>query len=77
LEGNTDGNPLVVKAFVAISDSSSETSHERKAMHPNRVKRQQYLNTVLDKSRYSKKRKGASYDFPQIIQSMNGLEGKI
>ena len=51
-----------MKAFVAISDSSSETSRERKAMHPNRVKRQQYLNAVLDKSRYSKKPKGATED---------------
>ena len=62
LEANSGHNPLIVKAFVAISDSSSETSLERKAMHPNRVKRQQALNAVLDKSRYSKKRKGATED---------------
>ena len=34
VKGNSDENPLIVKAFVAISDSSSETSLERKAMHP-------------------------------------------
>jgi hypothetical protein len=51
-----------VKAFVAINESSSETSLERKAIHPNRVKRQQALNAVLDKSRYSKKRKGVTED---------------
>jgi hypothetical protein len=38
-----------VKVFVAMN-SSSETSLERKAVHPNRVKRQQALNDVLDKS---------------------------
>ena len=32
------------------------------AMHPNRVKRQQALNDVLDKSRHSKKREGATED---------------
>jgi hypothetical protein len=62
VEGNSRRNPLIVKAFVAISDISSETSLERKAMHPNRVKRQQALNAILDKSRYSKKRKGATED---------------
>ena len=60
LEGNTDGNPLIVKAFIAMSDLSSETSPERKAIHPNRVKRQQALNDVLDKSRHLKKHKGAT-----------------
>jgi hypothetical protein len=62
LEGNTDGNPLIVKVFVAINDCLSEASLERKAIHPNRMKRQQALNCVLDKSRHSKKRKGATED---------------
>jgi len=60
--GNSRKNPLVVKVFVAMSNSSSETSLERKAVHPNRVKRQQALNDVLDKNRHSKKRKGATED---------------
>ncbi len=62
LEGNSRNNPLTVKLLVAMSISSSETSLERKTMHPNRVKRQHALNEVLDKSKHSKKRKGATED---------------
>jgi hypothetical protein len=57
---NSRKNPLIVKVIVATSDS--ETSLERKAMHPNRLKRQKALNAVLDNSRHSKKRKGATED---------------
>ena len=39
-------------------------------MHPNRVKRQQALHAVLNKSRYSKKRKGAPEDDELFVVSI-------
>lgn len=60
--GNSRKNPLFVKVFVAMSNSTSETSLESRAVHPNRVRRQQALNDVLYKNRHSKKRKGATED---------------
>ena len=61
MEGNSDENPLIVKVFVAMSDSSSETNLERNVMHPITAKRQQALKDVLDKSRHSKNLRGETH----------------
>jgi hypothetical protein len=73
LEGNTDENPLIVKVFVAMSDSSAETNLERNAMHPITVKRQQALKDVLDKSRHSKKLRGETHIDGKFFDSLNKI----